>query len=205
MATEEKGLSYVSQIKEAYDAMIKADGNVLDAKLKLGQLLKGAKDAVGHGNFNHYLGLHCSYISHRSANDYMKLAEHREKLADIRSALRISSEGDLSIRAALRAIRTPEEVQAAAERAAKAKASKEAKKEQRFDDLPEDDESGTSLKDWLDNTAPDLLFIELKGSWDNDALEELGKLISDHIARTPRRLPHVEPLRTNVMPQQPTA
>jgi hypothetical protein len=138
----------------------------------------------------------------------MKLADNREKVSDIRSALRISSEGDLSIRAALRAIRTPEQVNAAAARAAQAKATKQARQQQRDDDLPPEDESdgGTSLKDWLDNTAPDELFIELKDSYDNEALEKLAKLISDHIARTPRQVPPAQQLpRLKVEGTQPAA
>jgi hypothetical protein len=103
----EKGLSYVDQIKEAYDALMGSHQTSLMHALILGDLLNQAKDAVGHGNWANWLKKHCSQISQRTANVYMKLAVNKEKFEDPTNSQRaanFAAKDDLSIRAAIEAV-----------------------------------------------------------------------------------------------------
>jgi hypothetical protein len=62
--------------------------------IEAGERLLEAKDLVGHGQWLPWLKEHCG-VSERTARDYMRLAEHKDK---------IGSAADLSIRAALAAV-----------------------------------------------------------------------------------------------------
>jgi hypothetical protein len=128
---EAKALLLVSQINTAHQAVISAglDKTYLDKAIALGKLLKLAKEAIGYGKFMAYLGEHCPKISQRTANVYMQVAEKEDHLrANWQRAANLAGDGEFSIRAALLELRTPEEKRAAAERAAKAKATKDASK-----------------------------------------------------------------------------
>jgi hypothetical protein len=91
--TEEKGLSYVPQIRAAHIDVLTAEKNSLEKKLKLGTLLNDAKKEVGHGKWTAYLEKHFPDLSHRSLNVHMQLADPDNKakylrLHQIRSVLR---------------------------------------------------------------------------------------------------------------------
>jgi hypothetical protein len=103
----EKGLSYVPQIKEAYDALMGSHQTSLMHALTLGDLLNQAKEAVGHGHWANWLKKHCPQISQRTANVYMKLAVNKEKFEDPTNSQRaanFAAKDDLSIRAAIEAV-----------------------------------------------------------------------------------------------------
>src|SRR5260370_42411814 len=72
-----------------------------------------------------YLGEHCPKISQRTDNVYMFVATKEDHLrTNWQRAATLAGDGKISIRTALVELRTPDEKRAAAERAAKAKATK---------------------------------------------------------------------------------
>jgi Protein of unknown function (DUF3102) len=104
MTEEVKGLSYVPQIYEAYDALIASHKTGLGHALRLGELLNEAKEVVGHGKWTDWLKVHCSRVTHRTANLYMNLAKNKDKFSDPTNSQRVANmaaEDDLSIRAAI--------------------------------------------------------------------------------------------------------
>jgi hypothetical protein len=104
---KDKGLSYVPQIKAVYEELIASHKSSLTHALHLGELLNGAKQAVGHGAWGQWLQFHLPQISHRTANVYMKLAENKDKFSDganSQRAAKLATKDDLSIRAAIDAV-----------------------------------------------------------------------------------------------------
>jgi Protein of unknown function (DUF3102) len=104
MSDETKGLSYIPQINKAYDDLVASHRTSLAHALKLGELLNQAKEVVGHGEWTSWLKTKCPQISHRTANVYMKLAEHKEKFdtkANSQQAANFAAKDDMSIRAAI--------------------------------------------------------------------------------------------------------
>ena len=124
---EEKGLSFVPQIRAAYSDVLSAEKNSFEKKLKLGTLLNDAKKEVGHGKWTAYLEKHFPDISHRSLNVYMQLADPDNKAkfeatSNSQRAAILDSGGVTSVRKALSEIKTEEEKDKAARARAKAKA-----------------------------------------------------------------------------------
>jgi hypothetical protein len=124
---DEKGLSYVPQIKAAYSEVLSAEKNSSEKKLKLGTLLNDAKKEIGHGKWTAYLQKHFPEISHRSLNVYMQLADPDNKAkfeatSNSQRAAILDSGGVTSVRKALSEIKTEEEKDKAARARAKAKA-----------------------------------------------------------------------------------
>jgi Protein of unknown function (DUF3102) len=68
-----------AQSKEAMKAVDKLDESILQKAYELGALLNQQKEIVGHGNWGKWLKVYCNR-SHRSVNDYMQLAEWRERI-----------------------------------------------------------------------------------------------------------------------------
>jgi hypothetical protein len=111
-----KALSYISQIKETFAELGRANANKLECAIKLGGLLKGAKEALGKkGNWMEFRAAHFREISHSTANVYMQLAENKDLLDDPSNSQHAvnSMVEDLSIRGALEAmkyaLKTPKE------------------------------------------------------------------------------------------------
>jgi len=79
-------------------AVSRATTEMLTHAFAVGDALNQAKKLAGHGNWLHWLAAECG-LSDRTANAYMRLANHREVLeANPQRA------ADLSVRAALRII-----------------------------------------------------------------------------------------------------
>jgi hypothetical protein len=176
MSKEEKGLSFVPQINDAYEAVVKAEGSSLESKIKLGELLNLAKKAVGHGPWTAWLEKHCPKISHRSANVYMKLADpdNKRKLTEKSNSQRaaILTGSEMSIRTALNELRTPEEKQKAKERAARMQAAKSAKPPS----------VSPVIKEKLQDLDVDDVFNLLVKTFDQDFLDTLEERLSEHLA-----------------------
>src|SRR5262249_36631285 len=66
--------------------------------IDVGELLKEAKDRVGHGNFEAWLKEHCN-LSFRTARRYMKLAENR---TEIEAQFKSANVADLTLSGAQR-------------------------------------------------------------------------------------------------------
>jgi hypothetical protein len=131
-----KALSYVPQIKAAYAELLATNESKLACAVRLGALLNDAKDALGKkGNWMEFRAAHFREISHSTANVYMQLAKHKDKLGDPANSQRAVNslvEKDLSIRGAIEAmnnsLKTPQErAQADAEKKRK-EAEREAAK-----------------------------------------------------------------------------
>jgi hypothetical protein len=88
----------VEIIRASHQAVRNAAHNILREAITAGEALLKLKESVGHGEWGHYLRRHCE-LSERTAQVYMRLAEHRAKLeANPQRA------ADLSLRGALKLI-----------------------------------------------------------------------------------------------------
>jgi len=183
---EEKGLSYIPQITAAYDAVLKAEQNSLNEKIKLGELLIKAKEAVGHGGFAEWLEKHFpKKISHRTANVYMQLAERKDKLDEVaksQHAAILAAGGEMSVRQALIGIRTPEEIAKAEERADKAKATK--KENEAAKAAESAGKSGSiSLDDLIPVSDPDEVLKVLTDRWEEEKLTKLSIGLMEYLKK----------------------
>ena len=131
-----KALSYVQQIRSAWDELGKASANKLQCAIKLGKLLNDAKDALGKkGDWMEFRAANFREISHNTALVYMRLAKHKDRLDDpdnSQRAVNFLVDKDLSIRGALETLsdtlKTPQErAKADAERKANQAAREAAK------------------------------------------------------------------------------
>lgn len=68
-------------INDKVAQMVSAARTSFTRAIEVGELLKQAKDRVGHGNFEAWVNDHCQF-SYRSARRYMKLADVRPKLEE---------------------------------------------------------------------------------------------------------------------------
>ena len=77
--------------------------------IEIGDLLKQAKDRVGHGNFESWVNDHCQF-SYRSARRYMKLADDRPKLEEqlkLEAPGKLASVANLNLASAQRLLAPP--------------------------------------------------------------------------------------------------
>jgi hypothetical protein len=88
----------VEIIRTSHQAVRNAAYNILREAITAGEALLKLKESVGHGEWGHYLRRHCE-LGERTAQVYMRLAEHRAELdANPQRA------ADLSLRGALKFI-----------------------------------------------------------------------------------------------------
>jgi hypothetical protein len=108
--TSDIGASYIPQIHAAYAALLKANESKLSCALKLGDVLNQAAETIksqsGKGAFGPWLELHCPDVGHRMANYYMRIAKHKDIVNEAFSkhVAKMGTAGDLSIRAAIKAV-----------------------------------------------------------------------------------------------------
>jgi hypothetical protein len=105
---DDKAFSVKDDINALYDELKAGQHTNLVKAVKLGSLLNVAKGAVGHGKWADWLKTNCPKISQRTANVYMKLAEHKDKFIDqdgaeanSQHAANFLVDEDLSIRGAI--------------------------------------------------------------------------------------------------------
>jgi len=84
-------------INDKVAQMVNAARTSFTRAIEVGELLKQAKDRVGHGNFEAWVNDHCSF-SYRSARRYMKLADDRPKLEE---QLRVEAQAKMATVASL--------------------------------------------------------------------------------------------------------
>jgi hypothetical protein len=185
VSEENNALSLVPQINAAYNTVMSAEEGSLKDKVKLGELLNLAKGSMKHGQWTDWLAEHCPKISHRSANVYMNLAEHKEVLgkklqSNSQRAAILGGGAEMSIREAIKETRTPEEQAKIEERVRKAKLAKELAKA--------NSPAGKQLKA-LD--ASGVLEI-LIGTFDADFLSALADSLDEHLAKDLERPPVVK-------------
>ena len=125
-----------------------------------GEMLKAAKDKVGHGNWETWLAKNCSDIPPRTASRYMRMAKNGEKLEKA-AEQNGHALADLSTTAAERLLRTPKtEAEKAAAKAEKEKKQKIAQEQARVD--------------WIKSLDPSGLCELFAGVWDQDNLSKLA-------------------------------
>jgi hypothetical protein len=183
----EKALSLKPQIALAYEAVVKAEQNSLNEKIKLGELLNLAKEAVTHGAWTNWLIEHFPKISHRSANVYMDLAAKKDTLdakSNPQRAAILAAGKEMSLRQALKEIRTPEEIKKAEVKKAQAKATKEATKAAKAAETarPPGGSGSVSLDDLIPASAPDEVFEVLRDNWEERDLTKLTNLLAEYLA-----------------------
>jgi hypothetical protein len=112
MTPDDKALSYVPHIRQAYKELITANESKLRLAINLGQVLNSAKETVkgetdkGNRKWMKFRETHFDEISHRTATNYMALAEY---FGDEENWQRVANfmtggqnqDGDISIRAAI--------------------------------------------------------------------------------------------------------
>jgi hypothetical protein len=92
----------VAEIKSEHAEFLSTSRRTLEQAIVLGKKLKKLKKQVGHGKWLSWLPEHIPEISDRSAQDFMRLARHEEKLF-AKSAVA----ADLTIAAAVALTRKP--------------------------------------------------------------------------------------------------
>jgi hypothetical protein len=88
----------VEIIRTSHQAVRNAAHNILCEAITAGEALLKLKASVGHGEWGHYLRRHCE-LGERTAQVYMRLAEHRAELES-----NSQRAADFSLRGALRFI-----------------------------------------------------------------------------------------------------
>jgi hypothetical protein len=197
MTEPEKGASFVPQINAAYAEVVALgmDKAPLEKAIKLGGLLKLAKEAVGRGKFMSWLERNCPKVSQRTANVYMQVADRADHLrANWQHAAKSVGEGGFSIRSALKEFRTPEQ-KARAEAAAVKRRATLAERRAR-----EAEANRGSVDAALDGLAPDEVFKALRDSFDDEGLKALLDLLSKYLAsRVPQvPSPPLQPIAVGV-------
>jgi hypothetical protein len=180
--SDDKALSLVGQINQAYEDLTKSYRTSLTHALKLGDLLIKAKEAVGkpHGNWMPWLKKHCPNISYSTANIYMKLAEHYkgqfdEHPANFQRAGDLGAKGGLSIRGAIEAMNNANGGGLKPDKDKKPKAEEEPDDETDDGDTSDFDVMGrkADLAETLKAVAADEVSTVINEEWEPDQREEL--------------------------------
>jgi hypothetical protein len=96
-------------INDKVAQMVAAARTSFTRAIEVGELLKQAKDRVGHGNFEAWVNDHCSF-SYRSARRYMKLADDRPKLEEqlrVEAPAKMATVANLNLASAQRLLAPP--------------------------------------------------------------------------------------------------
>jgi hypothetical protein len=193
MSGDDKGLSYVPQIRQAYKNLKEAQASKLQLALKLGKLLNDAKqticaDASGvvkksHGKWMKFREEHFSEISHSTANVYMVLAKdwaayceaNPNEAGNSQHAVNLVAEGDISIRAAIEKMREAKGGGTGSARASgagtgKGKGASPDLTTDENDDKSDDDRlgGGGDPDEVIADAAPDEIATVIKREWDEE-------------------------------------
>ena len=119
----------IKLIIDANKAVVASGKNGLEHAIECGEMLKAAKEKVGHGNWEPWLLNNCPDIKPRTASYYMRLAGKADELEKI-AEQNGNTVADLSTRAAKRLLaepKTPSQIAAAKAEKEKKAAEKERK------------------------------------------------------------------------------
>jgi len=89
--------------------MVSAARTSFTRAIEIGELLKQAKDRVGHGNFEAWVKDHCQ-LSYRSVRRYMKLADDRPKIEEqlkLEAPAKMANVANLNLTTAQRLLAPP--------------------------------------------------------------------------------------------------
>jgi DUF3102 family protein len=171
---EGKALTLIPQIKEAHERVESSQqtsyNQALEYAIKAGDLLKLAKETVGHGEWSKWRQQNLPQIPQTTASLYMRLAENKERFKETKisnSVADLKAQGKLSLRAAMGCL--PKRPQTLAQKAA-IKARKDA--------IEAGKKTNEGIaKEYLNSLAADELVVVLKEVHEADYLRELSGML----------------------------
>ena len=116
-------------INDKLSQMVTAARTSFTRAIEIGELLKQAKDRVGHGNFEAWVNDHCQ-ISYRSARRYMKLADDLPRIEEQLAPAKMANVANLNVATAERLLSPPKSTSEQSGQEAKGKRSKPTANEQ---------------------------------------------------------------------------
>jgi hypothetical protein len=173
--------SFIDQIKASYQEVVKAESGALPHAIRCGEFLTLAKEnlkAEKGGKWLDWLDTNCKEIARETASLYMRLAEHKAKLGKARS------------------------IAEARKLLPKAKPRGRPQTPPPQPDPPSDNEP--TFEDEVEVRAPDELFAVLVEHWEDQELEQLVKLIGDHLTKKKLATQEISTGRTNPVPAVPS-
>jgi hypothetical protein len=192
----DKALSYVPQIRAAYEKVINASRGSLNHAIEAGEYLNQAKATMAKkGGWLRWLGTNLPDIPQTTASLYMRLAEHKNVIDKQRVASAID-EGKLSIRAAAKLIPPTDK---AREAAAKRKATREENRATK---------AAVTVEALLPGLEVDEVYTALKSAMPVEHLLELAHMILERNEKSdglniPRELDRRLPPSPTPVPPSP--
>jgi len=172
--------SFIDQIKASYQEVVKAESGALPHAIRCGEFLTLAKEnlkAEKGGKWLDWLDTNCKEIARETASLYMRLAENKAKVSKAKS---ITEARKLLPRAQPRGRPPTPTPQLGA-----------------VDPQPSNE---LDFEDEVEALAPDELFTVLVERWEDQDLEQLVKLISEHLTKKKLAAPEISTARTNPVP-----
>ncbi len=161
----------IKLINDAYQAVVTSSQSGLEHAIECGEMLKTAKDKVGHGGWENWLADNCPDISPRTASRYMLLAKNGEKLEKA-AEQNGHALADFSATAANRLLSKPKsEAEKAAAKAEKEKKQQTAQEQARVE--------------WIKSLDPNGLCELLASVWETNNLRELIEQIRKRLSMAP--------------------
>jgi ribosomal protein L12E/L44/L45/RPP1/RPP2 len=153
----------IKLINDAHQAVVTSSQSGLEHAIECGEMLRTAKEKVGHGGWENWLADNCPDIAPRTASRYMLLArkgDELEKAAEQNG----HALADLSVTAANRLLQKPK----TPEQKAAAKAEKEEKQQTAQEQ---------ARAKWMKSLGPTGLSELLASLWETSDLRELVEQI----------------------------
>jgi hypothetical protein len=160
----------IKLINDAHQAVVTSSQSGLEHALECGEMLRTAKEKIGHGGWENWLADNCPDISPRTASRYMRLAKNGDELEKA-AEQNGHALADFSATAAnrlLEKLKTPEEKAAA-------RADKEKKQQT--------DQEQARAK-WIKSLGPTGLSELLADLWETGDLRELIEQIRKKLPAT---------------------
>ena len=176
--------SFIDQIKASYQEVVKAESGALPHAIRCGEFLNLAQEnlkAEKGGKWLDWLDTNCKEIAQETASLYMRLAKHKAKVGKAKS---IAEARKLLPKAQPRGRPPTPPPQPGSV------------------DPPPDNEP--TFEDEVEVRAPDELFAVLVEHWEDQELEQLVKLIGDHLTKKKLAAHEISTGRTNPVPPSPT-
>jgi hypothetical protein len=151
--------SFIDQIKAAYREVVKAETSALPHAIRCGEFLHLAQEnlkAERGGSWSDWLKTNCNEIAQETASLYMRLAEHKAKLGKAKS---INEARKLLPKAKPRGTPPPPKPEEPAETRSE------------------------TFEEEVTVRAADELFPVLAEHWEDRELEQLVRLITDHLQK----------------------
>jgi predicted DNA-binding transcriptional regulator AlpA len=175
----------IKLINAAHQSIVAAYQGALEKAIECGEMLRAAKDKVGHGNWTEWLTTNCPDIKERTASHYMYLAG---KATDLEKAAEQNGTtlADLSIGGAKRLLpKKPatEKQKAAAENRNAAKSA-----------VPKPVPASPDLTSMLQNVDVDEVLGALKqAGWELNKLNQLAAALDQYVELTKTKSGEAQP------------